>query len=156
MKTRTLVWILAVWLVSLAIMMLTTGCKTVSRVERLQVHDTVYRVRHDTAHVFSKTSRADTVLISERVEIIKNTSGDTVSVLQWRERWRERWRHDTVYIYRTVTDSARRANVVTNTTKISKKPKNPFFFACVALIVIGVGVYTIRRKQRNRRKIPKK
>ena len=146
MKTRTLIWILAIWLASLAVMMLVSGCKTTSRVERIQIHDTIVRVQHDTAHIYNTISRTDTVKVEERVEIVKNVAGDTIRVERWRDRWRDRWNVDTIIIYKAKEDSARETKTEQTAAKIKEKPRNTFFLLCVALIVVGICVYTIRKR----------
>lgn len=146
MKTRTLIWILAIRLASIAVMMLVSGCKTVSKVERVEVHDTLISIKRDTAHIYHVSTNTDTIRLTERIEVTKNVQGDTVKMITYCDRWRDRLKIDTLIVYRERTDTAATSKHDTSHTQITKKAKDPVFFICVVLIALGVCSYYIYRK----------
>lgn len=146
MKTRTLIWILAIWLASIAVMMLVSGCKTIRKVERVEIHDTLISIKRDTAHVYHVSNNTDTIRLTERIEVTKNVQGDTVKLITYCDRWRDRMKIDTLIVYRERTDTAATSKHDTSHTEITKKAKDPVLFICVALIVLGVCSYYIYRK----------
>lgn len=146
MRTRTLICVLALWLASLAVMML-SGCKTHEKtMQRVEVHDTIVKVKTDTAHVFHTRTNTDTLRLTERVEVTRNIKGDTIRMITYCDRWRDRVRVDTLIIYKAMTDSVAVTKDNASHKETLKKARLPVYFVCVALFVLGVCVYTIYKK----------
>ena len=103
MKTRTLIWILAIWMASIAIMMMVSGCK-VSR-EFVSIHDTLRVVKTDTCYKVKTEYSHDTLRIETEKIITVSVTGDTLKVVEWRDRWRDRYVavHDTLHQSKTDT-----------------------------------------------------
>lgn len=113
MKTKTLYWILGAWLTLLLVMAL-AGCRTKSVTEYVVTHDTLRVTSTDTVRLVKVERVADTLRVETERVVTLSTSGDTVKVVEVRDRWRDRWnvRTDTVYQAKTdtiykVTESAR-------------------------------------------------
>lgn len=146
MRTRTLILVLSLWLASLAVMML-SGCKTHEKtMQRVEVHDTIVKIKTDTAHVYHTRTNTDTLRLMERVEVTRNIMGDTIRVERYIDRWRDRLKVDTLIIYKVNTDSVSVSKDNTSHEKTLKKARLPVYFVCVALFVLGVCIYTIYRK----------
>ena len=90
MKTKTLLWILGVWLLSLAIMMLVSGCRTKTVTEYVSVHDTLRVTQTDTLVKVRTEFSHDTLRIETERIITITEKGETLKVVEWRDRWRDR------------------------------------------------------------------
>ena len=148
MKTNTLYWILGLWLAFLAVMAM-TGCRTKSVTEYVAVHDTLRVTSTDTVRLVKVERVADTLRVETERVVTLSTSGDTMKVVEVRDRWRDRWnvRTDTVYQAKTdtiykVTESAREKQTVT------KRPlwERLWVFAVVLAVCTAVTVYYKNRK----------
>lgn len=119
MKTKTLIWILCIWLLSLAIMMLVSGCKTKTVTEYVAVHDTLLSVSHDTLVKVKTEYSHDTLRIEVEKIVTINEGGDTIRVAVFRDRWRDRivnktdtvLKHTTDTIYRVVESEREKTTV---------------------------------------------
>ena len=108
MKTKTLIWILLIWLLSLAIMMLVSGCKTKTVTEYVAVHDTTLISKTDTCYKVKTEYSHDTLRVEVEKIVTLNEGGDTIRLEVYKDRWRDRWniktdtlvkvKSDTVYI----------------------------------------------------------
>lgn len=148
MKNRTIYWIIGAWLVFLAVMAL-TGCRTKSVTEYVAVHDTLHVARTDTLYKVKVEHSADTLRIETEKVVTVNVAGDTVKVVEVRDRWRDRWnvKTDTVYKAKTdtiykVTEAAREKQAVT------KRPlwERLWVFAVVLAVCTAVTFYYKNRK----------
>ena len=104
MKTKTLIWILSAWILSLAVLML-TGCKTKTLVEYVEKHDTLRISKTDTLVKVKTEYSHDTLRIETEKVITVSVNGDTLKVVEWRDRWRDRYVavHDTLKQVKTDT-----------------------------------------------------
>lgn len=112
MKTKTLIWILSAWILSLAVLML-TGCKTKTLVEYIEKHDTLRISKTDTLVKVKTEFSHDTLRIEVEKIVTINEGGDTIRLEVYKDRWRDRWniktdtlekvKTDTVYISRDLS-----------------------------------------------------
>ena len=118
MKTKTLLWILGAWLLSLAVMML-TGCRTKTVTEYVSIHDTLRLSKTDTLYKVKTEHSHDTLRIETEKIVTVNQGGDTIKLEIYKDRWRDRWnvktdtviKHSTDTIYRVV-DSDQQQTIV--------------------------------------------
>lgn len=122
MKTRTLIWILAIWILSIGIMMLVSGCATKTVVEYIETHDTLRVSKTDTLYKVKTEYSHDTLRIETERVITVSVNGDTLKVVEWRDRWRDRFVavHDT--LKQTKTDTVYISKTDEHQQVIEKKP----------------------------------
>lgn len=102
-QTLTVLMVLAVAVA--VILGLLCGCRTVTEVERVAVHDTVWSRSVDTVRVVQARTERDTVwLTTERVVTLK-ADGDTLKIIERVDRERVRLVVDSTDRYRRVADS---------------------------------------------------
>ena len=104
MKTKTLIWILGVWLLSLAVLML-TGCKTKTVTEYISVHDTLRIHQTDTCYKVKTEYSHDTLRIEVEKIVTVNQGGDTIKLEIYKDRWRDRWNVKTDTVLKHTTDT---------------------------------------------------
>lgn len=104
MKTSTIYIIITAWLAFLLVSML-TGCRTKTVVEYIEKHDTLRISKTDTCIKVKTEYSHDTLRIETEKVITVSVSGDTLKVVEWRDRWRDRYVavHDTVKQVKTDT-----------------------------------------------------
>lgn len=105
MKTRTLIWILAIWILSIGIMMLVSGCKTKAVTEYVAVHDTLRISKTDTLYKVKTEISHDTLRIEVEKIVTVNEGGDTIKLEIYKDRWRDRWNVKTDTLFKHTTDT---------------------------------------------------
>ena len=128
------------WLMSVAMALLLTGCKTVYVPVETVRTDTLMVAHIVTDSVWVDRYTHDSVYIHER--------GDTVWFEKWHTRYVDRWRdrvtHDT--IYKSKTDSVTVVQPVKTADSLTRWQRWRLNVANVALTVLGVVlVYSVGR-----------
>ncbi len=148
MKEKIPLYIVAAFVLFLLATAL-AGCRTKTVTEYMAVHDTTYSVTRDTVTKIKTEYSHDTLRIETEKVVTVNVAGDTVKVVEVRDRWRDRWnvRTDTVYKAKTdtiykVTEAAREKQTVT------KRPlwERLWVFAVVLAVCTAVTFYYKNRK----------
>ena len=129
------------------------GCKTKSVTEYISVHDTLHVTRTDTLYKVKVEHSADTLRIETEKVVTVNMAGDTVKVVEVRDRWRDRWsvRTDTVYqaktdtIYR-VQAQKEKQTVVKGATWWEKAKFAAIIALCCVVLIKGKSLLSWLRK----------
>lgn len=148
MKEKIPLYIIGAFVLFLLVTAL-AGCRTKSVTEYVAVHDTLRLHHTDTVRLLSHERHTDTLRIETEKVVTLSVSGDTVKVVEVRDRWRDHWnvKTDTVYKAKTdtiykVTESAREKQTVT------KRPlwERLWVFAVVLAVCTAVTFYYKNRK----------
>ena len=148
MKTKTLIWILGAWLLSLMVMML-TGCKTKTVVEYIAVHDTAYTVSRDTVTKIVAEHSTDTIRIETERVVTVTREGDTLKVVEWRDRWRDRYVsvHDTLKQSKTDTVYISKDGIHEKETTKQKSLLKPVMVVALMMLMVLL-CYVIWKRKR--------
>ena len=104
MKEKIPLYIVGLIVLFLLVNML-IGCKTKAVTEYVAVHDTLRISKTDTLVKVKTEYSHDTLRIETEKVITVSVNGDTLKVVEWRDRWRDRYVavHDTLKQVKTDT-----------------------------------------------------
>ena len=152
MKEKIPLYIIGAFVLFLLVTAL-AGCRTKSVTEYISVHDTLHVTRTDTLYKVKVEHRADTLRIETEKVVTVNVAGDTVKVVEVRDRWRDRWsvKMDTVYkaktdtIYR-VQAQKEKQTVVKGATWWEKAKFAAIIALCCVVLIKGKSLLSWLRK----------
>lgn len=152
-QTLTVLMVLAVAVA--VILGLLCGCRTVTEVERVAVHDTVWSRSVDTVRVVQARTEKDTVwLTTERVVTLK-ADGDTLKIIERVDRERVRLVVDSTDRFRRVADSLYAALTWLEDRQKTVVKKESWWsrwkWRVLAVAALGVGAVGWVRSWRGRR-----
>ena len=104
MKEKIPLYIIAAFVLFLLINVL-AGCKTKSVTEYVAVHDTTLISKTDTCYKVKTEYSHDTLRVETERVITITKEGDTLKVVEWRDRWRDRVVHSTDTVREKSTDT---------------------------------------------------
>lgn len=147
MKTRTLVIIITALMTYLLVGML-SSCRTKTVTEYVSFHDTLRISKTDTLVKVRTEHAHDTLRIETEREITVTKEGDTLKVVERRDRWRDRVVHETDTLRETKHDTIyvsmenEHEQVIEKKTSLWEKLSDKIAWFC---IILGA-LYTIYRK----------